>query len=297
MQLFNRFSRLGTGQCTKPVYFFSSLTLTVTLIFLALILAGCTTPTPILRNFELITLSYHPSKEPKSIIPSLDSLLKVDKSGTNTFSTLRVGYRGVCILSSSKSDSSPSWKCTGTGSSQGNFESDPLDLVAVGDLYKDHISFSTPVWAATILFAIAWIMVSVNNIPFIPIPPVTRKIAGVAAVLGSLVLLGAMVLQQVTMSAVVMLVKGLGLGVVDIEVGKEVTAFGWAAFAVGVLGSVGCAAVAVAEIAVERVKGKAGDMMEKRLGAEMGNLGESSRGVSEPKRAAINLATKVFSKR
>jgi hypothetical protein len=223
-------------------------------------------------------------------------VLKVDKSGNNTFSTLRVGYRGVCILSSSKSDSSPSWRCTGTGSSQGNFQSDPLDLVAVGDLYKDHISFSTPVWAATILYAIALIMVAVNSIPFIPIPPITRKIAGVAAVLGCLALLGAMVLQQVTMDAVVMLVKGLGLGLVDIEVGKEVTAFGWAAFAVGLLGSVGCGAVAIAEIAVEKVKGKAGDMVEKRLGVEMGNLGEGSkgRGVSEPKKAAFNLANKVL---
>jgi len=295
MQLANRFSRLSTGQCTKPIYLFSSITLTATMIFLSLILAGCTTSTAILRNFELVTLSYRPSPQSNSNLPGLDKLLNVDKVGNSTFMTLRVGYRGVCILSS-KSGSDESWTCSGSGSSQGNFKSDPLDLVAIGDLYKDHISFSTPVWAATILLGIAWIMVAVNNIPFIPIPPVTRKIAGVAAVVGCLMLLGAMVLQQVTMGAVVMLVRGLGLGLVDIEVGKEVTGFGWAALAVAVLGSIGCCAVAVAEIAVDKVRGKAGGMVEKGLGVEMGGLGRGG-GVSEPRKAAFNLASRVFTRK
>lgn len=113
-----------------------------------------------------------------------------------SFSNIRVGYRGLCI------EHSEGWSCAKDGATlghvAGDIGGDPLDLVAIADIYRDKISFSFPIWIAVVSLAIGWLGVAVNCIPGIPIPSWTKKVGAAGCTLGSLALLGSMTLQQVT---------------------------------------------------------------------------------------------------
>ncbi|KAI5790311.1 Ca2+ regulator and membrane fusion protein Fig1-domain-containing protein, partial [Geopyxis carbonaria] len=179
-----------------------------------------------------------------------------DDKGNSTFSSVRIGYRGVCIESTTGKDKDSSWTCAPTGSEifGSSLGGDPIDLVSIGDVFKDKISFSTPLIVSAIFLGLAWLCVAINCIPAIPIPAVTRKVAAVSASAGTLLFCGAMVLQQVTTGAVETLVARLGVGAVLIDVGNADIAFGWAAFALAVVAAVATAAVAAAEYAVAKAQ-------------------------------------------
>ncbi|KAF8534058.1 Ca2+ regulator and membrane fusion protein Fig1-domain-containing protein [Trichophaea hybrida] len=235
--MLSRLSGFGTAQFQKPIYLFSLTTLIVALIFNSLLLSGCTSPSPGIRKFYLVSLQYNTESTKTTVITDISKLLSSSHSKNDIVKDLA---------------------------------GDPLDLVTVGDLYKDKISFSTPLWASLISLAIGSFMVLVNCIPAIPIPPITRRIAAGAAGCGALMLLGCMVLQQVTTSAIATLVGHLGMKTVVIHVGSANIGFGWAAFATAMAGAIGTIAVAAAEMAIERAKAKGEEVMEKGLGKATG---------------------------
>lgn len=177
----------------EPVFLFSIIVLTISTVFTTFILTGSTAPG--LRKFYLISLRYNTDSGATKLIGKLDGLFSSDK-GKVTFSNIRVGYRGLCI------EHSEGWDCARNGAAighaAGDVSGDPLDLVAIADIYRDKISFAFPVWVAVVSLGIAWVCVALNCIPGIPIPAWTKKIAAAGCTLGSLALLGAMVLQQVT---------------------------------------------------------------------------------------------------
>lgn len=177
----------------EPVFLFAIIVLTISTVFTTFILTGSTAPG--LRKFYLISLRYNTDSNASKIIGSLDDLFSSDK-GKVSFSNIRVGYRGLCI------EHSQGWDCAKDGAAlghaAGDIGGDPLDLVAIADIYRNKISFSFPIWVAVIALAVGWLGVAVNCIPGIPIPAWTKKVAAAGCTLGSLALLGAMVLQQVT---------------------------------------------------------------------------------------------------
>lgn len=190
-----RFSRFGTGQCTKPIFLFSLVALSVSLIFTSFLLTGSSTPS--LRKLYLIELSYDTgaARSPSPVIANLTSLISSDR-GKKTFSTIRVGYRSLCI------DHSGDWDCARDAKALNltakEVGGDPLQLVAVGDIYRKRISFSAPIWASLVALGVAWIATGVACIPVIPVHPVFKKVAAGAAALAAVTLLGGMVLQNVT---------------------------------------------------------------------------------------------------
>ena len=189
-----RFSRFGTGQCTKPIFLFSLVALSISLIFTSFLLTGSSTPS--LRKFYLIELSYDTdTKTPSPVIGNLTSLISSDH-GNKTFSTIRVGYRSLCI------DHGGDWECARDAKALNltakEVGGDPLQLVAVGDIYRKRISFSAPIWASLIALAVAWIATGVSCMPVIPVHPVFKKVAAGSAALATVTLLGGMVLQNVT---------------------------------------------------------------------------------------------------
>jgi hypothetical protein len=279
--LLQRFSNLGTSQLqskshvpssqypltpAEPIYLFCFCTLVVALVFNSLLLAGCTSATPGLRKFYLVSLHYNTESTKSSIITDLDKVLSSDKGKNGTFNYIRIGYRGICIETKKDNNSDLTWNCAKHGKDIAkDLGGDPLDLVTVGDLYKDKISFSTPLWASLISLGIGFLMVVANCIPVVPIPKITKKIAAGAAGLGALMLLGSMVLQQVTTSAIATLVGHLGMKAVLIHVGHANVGFGWAAFATAFAAAIGTLAVAAAEMAVERIETKTEQLMERGL--------------------------------
>lgn len=164
--------------------------LTISTVFTTFILTGSTAPG--LRKFYLISLRYNDDAAASKILGGLDDLFSSD-TGKVSFSNIRVGYRGLCI------EHSEGWDCARDGAALGgDIGGDPLDLVAIADIYRGKISFSFPIWVAVVALAVGWLGVAANCIPGVPIPSWTKKAGAAGCALGSLALLGAMILQQVT---------------------------------------------------------------------------------------------------
>lgn len=181
----------------EPVLLFSLIVLTISTVFTTFILCGTTSPA--LRKFYLISFSYNDSSTTTEVLnglEKLDGFLSSSKNDSATFSLIRVGYRGLCV------DHSEGWDCARTSADlervAGDLGGDPLDLMAIADIYRSRISFSLPVWVAVIAMAVGWLGIAVNCIPAIPIPAWTKKVAAVGCTVGTLALMGTMVLQQVT---------------------------------------------------------------------------------------------------
>lgn len=181
----------------EPVLLFSLIVLTISTVFTTFILCGATSPA--LRKFYLISFSYNDSSTTTEVLnglEKLDGFLSSSKNDSATFSLIRVGYRGLCV------DHSEGWDCARTSADlervAGDLGGDPLDLMAIADIYRSRISFSLPVWVAVIAMAVGWLGIAVNCIPVILIPAWTKKVAAVGCSLGTLALMGTMVLQQVT---------------------------------------------------------------------------------------------------
>lgn len=171
--------------------------LTISTIFTSFILCGATARP--LSKFYLISLKYNGDSTASKILDGLDSLdelLSKPSNDTSAFGLIRVGYRGVCIDHTDGVDCAASGEAL--GHIAGDLSGDPLDLVAIADIYRSKISFSFPIWIAVIALGVSWIVVAVNCIPGIPIPAWTKRVAACGCTFGSVALLGAMTLQQVT---------------------------------------------------------------------------------------------------
>jgi len=140
----------------------------------------------------------------------------------------------------------------------GKIFTDPNDneLLKVADLYKGKISFLAPLWAANVALAIAALLVLINYLPVITAPAITRKIASVAASVGMLLLLGGIILQQVT-SEVMHVVAQLTLGTTEAHSGCGNIVFGWVGFVCSVLAMVDLLADVAVLMTAERVQSEA----------------------------------------
>lgn len=304
---FSRLSSFGTGQFTKPVYLFCLVTLCVSLILSSFILTGCTSSAPGIRKFHLLSLTYLPDASNTTLIPSIKSALSADKSNV-TFNEIRIGYRGICIETEQNG-----WECDANAAEMYDSKQmggDPLDLLSIADIYQAKISFSLPLWTSVICIGVAWLMVAINILP-IPIPELTRKIGAAAAAIGTLALCGAMTLQQVTTGAVHTLVHKMGMGVVEVDVGNSVIGFGWAAFALALVGSAGFIALVVADMAVTKVRARVEVELEKGVEKASGGRvnvedvrgfkgtfdtlrGGNGNGPTKPADAAQAIASKIW---
>ena len=75
---------------------------------------------------------------------------------------------------------------------------DPLQLVTVGEIYRKRICFSAPIWASLVALGVAWMVTSVSCPAVIPVQPVFRKAGSGEVVLATVILLGRIVLKNVT---------------------------------------------------------------------------------------------------
>lgn len=271
----SRFTKTGTSVYTKPVYILSSLILTLAVVFTTLIISGCTSSAPTVRKFYIVSLRYEDSNT-SDLVGNVADFLKKDDGGVERLNTLRVGYRGVCVEGSmedsnsqnSSTTSPQSWTCTRHPGDLPHLTHDPLNLYTLSNILLTRITFSTPLWVALACLATGWLALLPNtlSLPFIPPPHIiTRKIAAASSALGSLFLLGLLMLHQVTISSVTELVIKLTMGVVNADAGTAIPAFGWSAFALASVAAAGLTALLVAEMAVESAKRRAEECLEAGL--------------------------------
>ncbi|PUU81661.1 hypothetical protein B9Z19DRAFT_584048, partial [Tuber borchii] len=102
---------------------------------------------------------------------------------------------------------------------------------------------------------VAWVATSVSCLAVIPVQPVFRKVSAGEVVLGPLILLGGMVLKNVTSTAVT-LVNQLGLTATNVHLGNIIPSFGWTSFALMLLSAIGLGAMVVTEYTLENTPEK-----------------------------------------
>ncbi|KAF8445317.1 Ca2+ regulator and membrane fusion protein Fig1-domain-containing protein [Terfezia claveryi] len=296
------FSRFGTSSLSRPVFLFSLLCLTLSLIFNSLILAGSTSPSATLRNWYLVSFKYNTNSEfyktLESIYSAKDKITDtkdkvhdtIDKlnpfskrdSEQPTFSEIRVGYRGLCV------DTSHGWECAYNAAklSTQDIGKDPLQLVEIADMYKDKIVWSLPFWLCVSSTAVAWIMVIVNAVPIpITMPAWTKKVAAGCLAIAAVSSLGAMVLAGVISSSVSTIIDKVTVDAIQVHIGRTDLCFGWTVFALVTVSMLGVCAIVTAEWGVNKVTAAVEAQAEKGVNAATGGRF----GMSEVQNASAKL--------
>lgn len=107
---------------------------------LALLLAGCSSSSPLIPNIFLISLyykSYPPSFDPSQVDPGVTTAIANIVGQAQL--EVRVGYFGICI-----NPDGGSFLCSNNASSlatQVSVDQDPLNLIWVANTFKDNIVF------------------------------------------------------------------------------------------------------------------------------------------------------------
>lgn len=241
--------------------------LTLSTVFTTLLLTGATTSG--LRKFYLLELEYERSGSLGRLADLAGSMGLPQDGGAQKFYSVRVGYRGTCILSSKDKDGKDQdWSCAAdsAGGKPSNFSGDPLQLVDIAELYGKHISFSVPLWVALSLLITSWVATAISCVPVVPIPKATHKVAAGAAGLAVLALGGSMTLQHVTGGAVASIVRTMGMDAIKSKLGSMNQAIGWSAFALVILAAGGTTTVVVVEAIAEKAQAAAERKAEELVG-------------------------------
>ena len=112
----------------------------VAIILLSLLLAGCSSSSPLIPNIFLISLYYHsypPVFDPAQVDPGVTSAIANIVGQAQL--EVRVGYFGICI-----NPDGGSFLCSNNASSlagQVSVDQDPLNLIWVASTFKDSIVF------------------------------------------------------------------------------------------------------------------------------------------------------------
>ncbi len=112
---------------------------------LALLLAGCSSSSPLIPSIFLISLyykSYPPSFDPSQVDPGVTTAIANIVGQAEL--EVRVGYFGICI-----NPDGGSFLCSNNASSlatQVSVDQDPLNLIWVANTFKDSIVFPYLMW-------------------------------------------------------------------------------------------------------------------------------------------------------
>lgn len=291
------FGSYGASSFSRPVFIFALLSLTLSLVWNSLILAGCTTSTPTIRNWYLVSFKYNTDSEfykkmqqfyeakdkvndvknqvketinnttdtIQQTVDDLNPFNKRDDSSEPSFNEIRVGYRALCI------ETTHGWDCARSSDKLAtqDISQDPLQLVDIAGIYKDKIIWSLPFWVTVTCTGLAYLMVFANAIPIpcLYISPVTKKVAAGALAIASVSALGAMVLSGVISSSVSTIVDKVTLDAIEVHNGRMVLVFGWTVFSLVTASFIGVFAVVVAEWGVNKVAAAVEEHAEKGMTA------------------------------
>ncbi|KAK6350288.1 hypothetical protein TWF696_006519 [Orbilia brochopaga] len=204
---------------------------------------------------------------------AVQSLITDDNmNATIQFNEARVSYSGICVeVTSMEGIKGSQWLCGSVNTTEvlgATAGGDPFDLIGVAAYFKDKVAFALPWWVATACLGVAMLCQMILMIPLLPIPPVVQKVTAVLSLIGTLALLGGLILQHVTANTVASITSRLTINTVNAHVGRMNQALGWSGFALALLASICISVVVAAEMALE----KGERMMDRAADAAVGKL-------------------------
>ncbi|KAI9824364.1 MAG: hypothetical protein M1819_000869 [Sarea resinae] len=222
----------------------------IAIILLSLLLAGCSSSSPLIPGIFLISLYYEPYR------PTY-STAQVDPGVTAAIANVvgravlevRVGYFGICV-----NPDGGSWLCSNNATSlagQVSVDQDPLNLIWVSSTFKDSIVFPYLIIVAIILAFVTFILLATfpawheeegedgeQQRKFFPSRAVSQ--VALALVFISAIFVLVSVLWQHTASvAASTIAQDLGNGSVKSGVGTSAMILGWFSFALLIIVTIG----------------------------------------------------------
>ncbi|KAI9820852.1 MAG: hypothetical protein M1832_003485 [Thelocarpon impressellum] len=223
----------------------------VAIILLSLLLAGCSSSSPLIPGIFLISLyyqSYPPVYDPAQVNPGVTTAIAniVGRAQLQA----RVGYFGICI-----NPDGGAWLCSNNASSlagQVSVDQDPLNLIWVASTFKDSIVFPYLIIVAIILAFICLLLLATfpgwhdevddhgeieEKKPF-PSRPVSQVALAIIFV-SSIFVLVSVLWQHTASVAAATIAQDLGNGSVKSGVGTTAMILGWFGFALLIIVTIG----------------------------------------------------------
>ncbi|KAI9787637.1 MAG: hypothetical protein M1839_000168 [Geoglossum umbratile] len=232
----------------------------IAIILLSLLLAGCSSSSPVIPSIFLISLYYQP------YTPTYSSA-QVDPGVSRAIANIvghaqleaRVGYFGICI-----NPDGGSWLCSNNASSlasQISVDQDPLNLIWVASTFKDSIVFPYLIIVAIILAFICLLLLATfpgwheeedgDHKPF-PSRPVSQISLAIIFV-SSIFVLVSVLWQHTASVAAATIAQDLGNGSVKSGVGTSAMILGWFGFALLIIVTIGLLVMILSMHLVEKL--------------------------------------------
>ncbi|KAF6219340.1 hypothetical protein HO133_005165 [Letharia lupina] len=223
----------------------------IAIILLSLLLAGCSSSSPLIPSIFLISLyykSYPPSFDPSQVDPGVTTAIANIVGQAQL--EVRVGYFGICI-----NPDGGSFLCSNNASSlatQVSVDQDPLNLIWVANTFKDSIVFPYLIIVAIVLAFVCFLLLAtfpgwheehddngsdreVKPFPSRPVSQVALALIFVASVF----VLVSVLWQHTASVGASTIAQDLGNGSVKSGVGTAAMILGWFGFALLIIVTIG----------------------------------------------------------
>lgn len=223
----------------------------VAIILLSLLLAGCSSSSPLIPDIFLLSLYYEPyTAVPDTAQSNYNVHTAISNIVGDTRLQTRVGYFGICV-----SPDGGSWLCSNNATSLANqvdVNSDPLNLIWVASQFKDMIVFPYLLIIAIIFAFICLLLLAtfpgwheeedsegsereVKPFPSRPVSQVALAIIFIA----SIFVLVSVLWQHTASVAASIIAQDFGNGSVMSGVGSSAMVMGWFSFTLLIIVTIG----------------------------------------------------------
>ncbi|KAL6721143.1 hypothetical protein ACLMJK_000243 [Lecanora helva] len=241
------------------------LLIAIAIILLSLLLAGCSSSSPLIPGIFLISLyykSYPPNFAPSQVDPGVTTAIAniVGRAQLE----VRVGYFGICI-----NPDGGAFLCSNNATSlatQVSVDQDPLNLIWVASTFKDSIVFPYLIIVAIVLAFICLLLLatfpgwheetdergSERDVKPFPSRPVSQ-IALALIFVASVFVLVSVLWQHTASVAASTIAQDLGNGSVKSGVGTTAMVLGWFGFALFIVVTIGLLVMILSISALEQL--------------------------------------------
>ncbi|KAF2760815.1 membrane fusion mating protein FIG1 [Pseudovirgaria hyperparasitica] len=236
------------------------------IILLSLLLAGCSSTSPLIPGIFLISLyyeNYAPTYDPAQVDPGVTSAI-ANIVGQASME-VRVGYFGLCV-----NPDGGSWLCTSNATSlaqQVSVDQDPLNLIWVASTFKDSIVFPYLLIVAIVLAFFTFILLATfpgwheerdattgSDVDVKPFP--SRPVSQIALALifvSSIFVLVSVLWQHTASVAAATVAQDLGNGSVRSGVGTAAMVLGWFGFVLLIIVTIGLLVIIISMVVLDRL--------------------------------------------
>ncbi|KAJ9647211.1 hypothetical protein H2201_003361 [Coniosporium apollinis] len=240
----------------------------IAIVLLSLLLAGCSSSSPLIPGIFLISLYYEhytPVYDPAQVDPGVATAI-ANIVGPASLE-VRVGYFGICVNADGGS-----FLCSNNATAlaqQVSIDQDPLNLIWVASTFKDSIVFPYLIIVAIILAFLTFILLATfpgwheeqdantgSEVDVKPFP--SRPVSQVALALifiASIFVLVSVLWQHTASVAASTVAQDLGNGSVRSGVGTSAMVLGWFGFVLLIIVTIGLLVMILSIRALDRLTG------------------------------------------